>query len=132
MLSFYKNSDTLKNIPQCYSVFFEKFLVEKNLIKLTEKYFNLNSNFTQFYKKNLIKNFDELTTITESPLGGIMNLGLYELFKNIKKDGYKVVLDGTGLDEILGGYDVSHLIYLHQLKKRLQKFYKSIKKVFSF
>ena len=117
LLSFYKNSDTLKNIPQCYSVFFEKFLVEKNLIKLTEKYFNLNSNFTQFYKKNLIKNFDELTTITESPLGGIMNLGLYELFKNIKKDGYKVVLDGTGLDEILGGYDVSHLIYLHQLKK---------------
>ena len=79
---------------------FEKFLVEKNLIKLTEKYFNLNSNFTQFYKKNLIKNFDELTTITESPLGGIMNLGLYELFKNIKKDGYKVVLDGTGLEEI--------------------------------
>ena len=29
LLSFYKNSDTLKNIPQCYSVFFEKFLVEK-------------------------------------------------------------------------------------------------------
>ena len=55
LLSFYKNSDTLKNIPQCYSVFFEKFLVEKNLIKLTEKYFNLNSNFTQFYKKILSK-----------------------------------------------------------------------------
>ena len=131
LLSFYKNSDTLKNIPQCYSVFFEKFLVEKNLIKLTEKYFNLNSNFTQFYKKNLIKNFDELTTITESPIGGIMNLGLYELFKNIKKDGYKVVLDGTGLDEILGGYDVSHLIYLHQLKKKDSKNFIKVLKKFS-
>ena len=69
-----------------------------------------------------------MTTITESPLGGIMNLGLYELFKNIKKDGYKVVLDGTGLDEILGGYDVSHLIYLHQLKKDSKNFIKVLKK----
>ncbi len=131
LLSFYKNSKNLKNIPQCYSIYFEKFLVEKKLIKTTENFFNFKSNFIKINKKNWINNFNNLIEITESPIGGVMNVGLYELYQNIKKDGYKVVLDGTGLDEILGGYDVSHLIYLHQLKNKNSKLFMKVLKKFS-
>ena len=31
--------------------------------------------------------------------------------------GYKVVQDATGLDEIFGGYEYHHLLYLYKLKK---------------
>ena len=44
---------------------------------------------------------------------------------HIKKDGFKVVHDGTGLDEIFGGYEYHHLMYLNEIylksKKNFQK-----------
>ena len=41
----------------------------------------------------------------EGPTGGLMNLGLSSLAKQVKSDGYKSLLGGMGLDEFFGGYD---------------------------
>ena len=131
LLSFYDNSKIFKNIPKTYSVYFENFNTEKKLINSTKNFFKFDSKFIKFEKKNFIKNSDDLIKISESPTGGLMNVALMDMYKIVKKDGNKVILDGTGLDEILAGYDVSHLIYLYQLKKSKSKNFKNALNLFS-
>ena len=46
-----------------------------------------------------------------------MNLGQYLNFKTVSDHNIKVLLDGAGLDEAFGGYKVSHLNYLKELKQ---------------
>ena len=45
-----------------------------------------------------------------------MNCALAKLCHQIKRDKYKIVLDGTGLDESFGGYELHHLKYLANLQ----------------
>ena len=131
LLSFYNNSKIFSNIPKTYSVYFENFNTEKKLINSTKNFFKFDSKFVKFEKKNFIKNSDDLIKVSESPTGGLMNVALMEMYKTVKKDKNKVILDGTGLDEILAGYDVSHLIYLYQLKKSKSKYFKKALNLFS-
>ena len=50
---------------------------------------------------------------------------VYKLTKNAAKDKFKVILDGTGLDEAFGGYEKHHLMYLNNLKrKKSNQFFK--------
>ena len=60
-----------------------------------------------------------------APSGGLMNCALAKLCHQIKRDKYKIVLDGTGLDEGFGGYELHHLKYL-------AKFTNGNKKKFNF
>ena len=56
--------------------------------------------------KDIIEKFETCIRQNESPLGGIMNIGLFKLCEKAKKDKIKVILGGYGLDEALGGYDI--------------------------
>jgi asparagine synthase (glutamine-hydrolysing) len=47
----------------------------------------------------------ELTQIQYEPYGGIPTLAYYNLFKQARKDGTLVLLDGQGMDEQWAGYD---------------------------
>ena len=61
--------------------------------------------------------------------GGLMNCALAKLCHQIKRDKYKIVLDGTGLDEGFIGYELHHLKYLANLQienKKIQFCFKII------
>lgn len=60
---------------------------------------------TKFFKKDLIKTFDQASKICETPALSLFTLGMIKMFKNINSEKCKVVLNGQGADEIFGGYD---------------------------
>ena len=131
LLAIYNSKKFFNKIPKCFSVDFEGFRIEKKLISESENLYNFKSDFTNFKKSKMISSMTNLLEITESPTGGLMNCALYEMYKNVSKKGYKVILDGTGLDEILGGYELTHLIYLKEMKKKNKTQFKLNLKNFS-
>ena len=62
----------------------------------------------------------------EAPLGGLMNCALAKLMKVARKDNIKVLQDGSGLDEFLGGYQKHHNFYMNLLKKNDKKILKIV------
>jgi len=48
----------------------------------------------------------------EGPIGGLMTCALDHVFAPASAAGYKVIQDGTGLDEAFGGYRNHHNLYL--------------------
>lgn len=62
---------------------------------------------TKFVDLNANKIFsiiEEITHSQEEPFGGIMVCGFDYLYKDVKKNNIKVMIDGNGLDELLCGY----------------------------
>jgi len=116
LVAISKRNNLHGDIPKCFSVLFENFTTEKKLIEKNEKFHLIKTNFINFFKKDLLKEMKDLVKITESPTGGLMNCALNKLYKHVSDGNIKVILDGTGLDEILGGYEVSHLLFLNELK----------------
>ncbi|WP_281951596.1 asparagine synthase (glutamine-hydrolyzing) [Nitrosophilus kaiyonis] len=57
-----------------------------------------------FTKDDFFESFDFLIDHFDEPIGDSASLPLYFLFKQIKKDGFRVVLSGEGGDEIFLGY----------------------------
>tara|TARA_R110001583_G_scaffold162719_1_gene314982 strand:- start:37747 stop:39453 length:1707 start_codon:yes stop_codon:yes gene_type:complete len=47
----------------------------------------------------------EMSVLQDEPFGGIPTIAYGEIFKQAKKDGVKVLLDGQGMDEQWAGYD---------------------------
>lgn len=111
-----KNKIFDKN-PRCYSVVFEKDFSEKEYIDNSTNYYGFKSNFINFSQKEFKDSIEPMVWSLESPSGGLMNCALAKLCNQIKKDRYKIILDGTGLDEGFGGYEIHHLKYLLNLKK---------------
>ncbi|MDA9852803.1 asparagine synthase (glutamine-hydrolyzing) [Candidatus Pelagibacter sp.] len=60
----------------------------------------------KFYKKDLFKFLNKTSIVCEAPTLGLFTLGLMKLFKKIKNNNIKVVLNGQGVDEIFGGYNL--------------------------
>ncbi|MGV8947225.1 MAG: asparagine synthase (glutamine-hydrolyzing) [Lutibacter sp.] len=48
---------------------------------------------------------EEMAVLQDEPFGGIPTIAYGEIFKQAKKDGVKVLLDGQGMDEQWAGYD---------------------------
>ncbi len=45
----------------------------------------------------------KLSRFQDEPYGGIPTLAYAKLFEQAQKDGVKVILDGQGMDESVGG-----------------------------
>ncbi len=76
--------------------------------KFKEKYKKIDLRrlySTKFFKKDLFRYLDKASTICETPPLGLFTLGMIKLFRLIKKNKIKVVLNGQGIDEIFGGYN---------------------------
>ncbi len=54
----------------------------------------------------------------ESPLGGVGTLSAYEMCKQVRRRGIKVVVAGEGADEVFGGYQYYYGAYFHELQGR--------------
>jgi asparagine synthase (glutamine-hydrolysing) len=95
-----------KKITKAYFVEFENFNLEKNEVIDFCKNFKIKLEIIEIKPIDIIKKFESCLKYNESPLGGIMNIGLFKLCEKVKKDKLKVILGGYGLDEALGGYDI--------------------------
>lgn len=68
---------------------------------------------------DVIEDFNNMCLRLESPFTSIRLFGHHKCLKEMKKDNIAVALEGTGGDEILGGYEHNIIhSYLDQIKKK--------------
>ena len=118
-----------KKKPYCYSIGFGKNFNEFSNINKTLKFNKLKGKLINISDKECLENIKPLIWHNEAPTGGLMQLGQTKIVETISKKNIKVLQDGTGLDEIFGGYEIYFLQYLKKLKfknsKLFEKYFKN-------
>jgi asparagine synthase (glutamine-hydrolysing) len=59
---------------------------------------------TTFEDEDILRDLEDLIRTQDEPFGGLSIYGQYRVMKIARENGLKVMLDGQGGDEILGGY----------------------------
>ncbi len=83
-------------------------------------------------------NFENICNELESPFTSIRLFGLRKVYREINQQGFKVALEGSGGDELLGGYEYNYLSYLldghRQNKRKIIKHFKNLdcKKILNY
>ena len=67
---------------------------------------------SNFRKKDYFSYLKKVLNIIEEPFGGLSLMSSLKTFENLKQKKIRVLLDGNGIDEILGGYN--HHISAHK------------------
>jgi len=81
---------------------------------------NINANFTYPNRKDFWNDFPLLIHHQDLPIGSTSIYAQWEVMKLAKMKETKVLLDGQGADEVLGGYSLFTGIYLIELLKKLR------------
>ena len=91
---------------QTYSVSsdFKNIKNEKKIIKSFVKKYNINHKFIRINFENKKDILEEYLKFQDEPVNHISFLYQYLIRKEVKKDGFKVLLNGEGGDEVFGGY----------------------------
>jgi asparagine synthase (glutamine-hydrolysing) len=91
---------------QTYSVSsdFKNINDEKEIIKTFVKKYNINHKFIGINFENKKDILEEYLKFQDEPVNHISFLYQYLIRKEVKKDGFKVLLNGEGGDEVFGGY----------------------------
>ena len=118
LMSLLHNEKYFNQKPYCYSINFEDPISEKKYIDISTEYYGVKSKFINFTEDDFLNSIMPAISCLESPSGGLMNLAMAKICAQISKDNIKVVLDGTGPDEAFGGYEIHHIQYLNQIKKK--------------
>ncbi|WP_417432219.1 asparagine synthase (glutamine-hydrolyzing) [Kiloniella sp.] len=63
-----------------------------------------NSKKVLLSSNDVVQNLERLMRFQDEPIGSTSLFAQYRVFEAVHNDGLKVVLDGQGADEILGGY----------------------------
>ena len=121
LMSICYNKRFLNKKPKCFSFQFDKDYSEKEFIDASTDFYGFKSNYVNFSKFDLKESIIPFMWHLESPSGGLANLAIGKLCHEIKKNNIKVVLDGTGPDECFGGYELHHLQYLYNLRRKKDK-----------
>ena len=127
-----KEVNSIGKIQKTFSAIFpgfsnneEEYINELiSYLKFKVKNYKTYPNMDKFFKEveNFIK-MQEEPTISTGPYAQ------YKLMQQVRKE-VKVVLDGQGADESLGGYLPYYFVYWRQLFKE-KKFFKLIKEIFT-
>jgi asparagine synthase (glutamine-hydrolysing) len=91
---------------------------EKDLINKTEKFLKIQNNFLKIDYKNFFKNLTSVIKYQNQPISTITYFAQNSLMKHISELGFKVVLSGTGADELFTGYYDHYPQFLSQLKNK--------------
>lgn len=87
--------------------------------KKISKNLKIKNKLTLIKPDNVINGFNDMCLRLESPFTSIRLFGHHGCLKEMKKDNVAVVLEGTGGDEILGGYEYNLVhFYLDLIKKK--------------
>ncbi len=85
---------------------------EKKFAKKLAKKFKKKLLISNFRKKDYFSYLKKVLNIIEEPFGGLSLMSSLKTFENLKQKKIRVLLDGNGIDEILGGYN--HHISAHE------------------
>ncbi len=95
--------------------------------KQTAEFLHVENKMVQIDEDDFVSAMYDVLDTLDEPLNDPASIPLYLLFKEIKKDGYKVVLSGEGSDELFLGYrqyfeyldieKASELLHKNWLKK---------------
>ena len=99
----------IKNIEisRINNLFFSKNnenILEQNLIQNLLKNKNDNLYYSSFTNKDIISNYEDITFTFEN-INHTFDSYLWFHYKKISNQNIKIVFDGFGADELLGGYD---------------------------
>ena len=72
--------------------------------KQISKELNIKNYHTLVDPQFIIKNFDKILKIIESPFTSIRIFGIYKVYELAKSKGYSMIIDGQGGDEVFAGY----------------------------
>jgi asparagine synthase (glutamine-hydrolysing) len=89
---------------------------ETKYAELVAQKYNLNIHVLDF-SKNPFDNLDEWLYFNDDLLSDPAAFAIYHLSKEIRKQGFKVVLSGEGSDEIFAGYDIYNQYYENMLSR---------------
>ena len=94
---------------------------ESHLAELNANKINISNHKIFLTSKDVINDFEKLSFLMESPFTSIRLFAVKKLYElaNLKK--YNVIIEGTGGDEILGGYSYNYLPYLLDKNKDPKK-----------
>lgn len=109
-ISFYTVTSENKRwfVSKTQDLSYSNYISEVLNVKLVEVPIDTKDNYNIDNIKNIVKFADLPVTIHGT------TIGINPIYKQIAKDGIKVVLSGTGADEIFGGYNTYLYEYLKQ------------------
>ncbi len=96
----------------------EKDIDESGYAKLVaEQFSNVQSHYTYPTAQGFLNDIDQLIYTQDLPIGSTSIFAQWEVMKLAGKQGIKVLLDGQGADEALGGYyNFAGLFLLEELR----------------
>ena len=101
-------------------------LSEEKYIDIVIKEKNVIGHKVRVKDNDLINDIDDLIISQDLPFGSTSIYAQYRVFRLIKENNIKVVLDGQGADEIFAGYDGYLYLYILELIKK-NKFLQALK-----
>ena len=112
-----------KNL-KAFSIFPKKTFDERPWIDDFVKKKEINHEYIDIENKINPEGFEKVLYYQDEPFHGTNCIYQFFLAQEIKKQNYKVVLNGEGADEVMGGYDrmfMSYMSYLF-LNGKMEKF----------
>lgn len=113
-------SSAFENQKTFSSCFEDLRFDEREYIKDVIKKTNAEENYVFPAPQDFLTELDELLWHQEEPFAGSSIYAQWLVMKRVKERGVKVILDGQGADEQLGGYRKFYVFYLMDLLKRKQ------------
>ena len=94
--------------------------------EVIKKYPSLQSHYYKLTEKDFHESLNDLIISQDEPIAGLGVLAQWSVMKLAKEHNIKVLLDGQGGDEVLGGYRKYYFFFLKELllKRRLSRFFK--------
>lgn len=96
----------IARVPHMVSMCFESDMYDE--CKLTDEYLSTAQHErwhrTYLAPEDVFARIEEMVGVEDQPFGGVSTTGLLFLYEQARKAGLTVLLDGAGLDELLGGY----------------------------
>lgn len=77
--------------------------------------FRLKQHIVPVNSAGLLSNWEKICSCQEEPFGSSSIFAQYEVYRSAGEQGVKVLLDGQGADEILGGYHKYYKWYWQEL-----------------
>lgn len=107
----------------------KRYLNESKYIKIVEKLFGKKLIKLEFNIENFKDYFVEMVHSLDFPTTSLAAFTEFALAKEVSKYKFRIMLNGIGADEYLGGY-VRHVALVNKNKKILNKSYPSYKELF--